>query len=331
MIIKNWLILPTISPTSLEFWWMTTVDSEILFDNWSILNYLPIFEWQSHTYFDDYGCVSNSLESGAQILTIRQIDSYRKENQDWLKHVFYKNWEPNFSNRDLVVLSWTKPRIGNSGDKVLATAKTSWLIPQTMWEWDPLSRDSEMTELKFYSYQRDIASQEVAAELNRRFEITWEWVARENWKEASKRWVLQVYVNAWHLSNGKYYNPTGTYNHAVLMADYAWTKILDSYRPEIKELETWNHAYYWALKINIKEKTMIKPKMQDNTLVQETEKTWAFGLYLDGKILVGDKGDISLTFYMRNNGDTKGKTRALNQEQWAMFPKYNFKMEKQNG
>jgi hypothetical protein len=325
---KTALQLPNILPNSLEFGGMTTVEDTILFENGSVLDYLPSFETQAHTYFDDWGCTSNSFESGIQVLIKRQINDFSEKTQEWLKETFYKNNEPNFSNRDLIVLSGTVPRVGNSGDKVLKTAQDKGLIPQTLGDWDSSSRDINNTEKNFYLYGRTKEAQLVADEWNKRIKITGEWASREKWKEASKRGVLQVYVNAWYLKNGKYYNPNGKYNHAVLMADYNEVKIYDSYRPEIKQLESWADAYYNALKINIEEKTMEKPKIENNSLLQLVEGKGGFGMYLDGKIYIDDTAKILASVIMRNGGNLNGKIKALTQEQWDMFDKYNLKGEK---
>lgn len=326
---KTALQLPNILPNSLEFGGMTTVEDTILFENGSVLDYLPSFETQAHTYFDDYGCVSNSFENGIQILIKRQIDSFSKKNQDWLKETFYKDGEPNFSNRDLIVLSGTIPRIGNSGDKVLKTAQEKGLIPQTMGDWDTSSRNINNTLENFYLYGRTAEAQEVADEWNKRIKITGEWTGRGLWQEASKKGVLQLYVNAWYVnSEGKYYNPNTKHNHAVLLADYNEAKILDSYKPEIKQLASLNDAYYWALKININEKTMTKPKIENNSLLQLVEGKGGFGMYLDGKIYIDDTAKILASVIMRNGGNLNGKIKALTQEQWDLFDKYNLKGEK---
>ena len=320
---KTALVLPIISPESLEFGGMTTIEKNIVFPNGSILEHLPNFEGQSHTYFDDWGCVSNSLESGAQILT--KLINYRSP---LIKEKYYLNGEPNFSNRDLIVLSGTVPRVGNSGDQVLKAAQDRGLIPQTMGNWDVKSRDTKNTEQEFYNYKRSQEADKVAEEWLKVNNLQGEWVARHNWEQASKEGVLQVYVNAWHLKDGKYYNPTGKHNHAVLMADYKEIKILDTYQPEIKELRSWDDAYYWALKINLSEKTMTKPKIENNSLLQLVEGLGGFGMFLDDKIIIGGTAEILASCIMRNKGKLDGKIRALTQEQWDMFDKFNLKGEK---
>ena len=323
------LILPTILPNSLQFGGLTTVQDSVLFEDGSIKSYLPRFEPQSHTYFDDYGCVSNSLESGIQVLCKRQFDSFSDKLKKLLAEKYTKNGEIDFSNRDLIVLSGTKPMVGNSGDAVLATAQTRGLIPQTMGDWDPASRDTNNTIENFYLYGRTSEAQEVADELNKHLKITGEWTGRSNWEEASKKGVLQLYVNAWYRNSlGEYYNPNGKHNHATIMVDYFAVQLFDTYKPEIKTLTSWNDAYYWALKINIEEKHMEKPKIENNSLLQLVEGSGGFGMFLDGKIYLGKTADILASCIMRNKGDLKLKTRALTQEQWDLFDKYNLKGEK---
>jgi hypothetical protein len=171
-ILPNALILPEISPLSYEFGGMTDLIDKIIFPDGSILNNLPVFEAQSHIYFDDWGCVSHSLETGCQVLIIKEIDSYKQENQEWIKDNIYKNGIPDFSDRDLIVLSGTTPGIGNSGEKVLLTAQKKGLIPQVLEEWDSTSRNPDMTEVNFYAYARTKEAQKKADEWNARFEIT---------------------------------------------------------------------------------------------------------------------------------------------------------------
>ncbi len=323
MEIKSAVILPEITPNTLEFGGLDPYKSKEIFKDGSIISYLPEFESQSMTFMDSFGCVSHSFENAVEALINATI------NDKWLKDNVYINGHPNFSDRDLVVLSGTKPGVGNSGEKVLATAQSKGLIPQTMGDWDTTSRDTKNTVENYYLYSRTKESEEFADEFNQRYEITGTWVYISNWKQASKEGVLQVYVNAWYKnSNDIYYNPTGRTNHAVIMADYNKTQIYDTYRPEIKTLSNWEDCHKWALKINIIKKDMKKPIIKNNSLIQLVEGTGGFGLYLDGKIYVDGLANILASWLVRNNGDLNGKTRALTLEHWNMFPKYNLKNEK---
>lgn len=324
MKINTALVLPDIKPLSLEFGGMTTVEDNILFPNSSILNYINKFEGQSMVYWDDYGCVTHSNQKCIQVLIKRLLDTFTNDNQKWLKDNIYKDNEPNFSDRDIVVLSGTKPGVGNSGEKVLTTIQEKGLISQLLGDWDMFSRDPEMTVEKYYAYARTKEAEQLAKEWNERFEVTGEWVQRWNWQEASKKGCLQVYVNAWYEKDGKYYNPSDKYNHAVQLVDYSLIEINDTYEPQIKKLSSWQDAYYWALKINIKEKSMAKPNIVNNSLVILVQGSGAIGLYLDGKIIIDDVGKVLSVFMARNakNGNfSGGPVKSLTQEQWDMFEK----------
>lgn len=330
--LNNSVILPEISPFSFEFGAMDCGANTDIFPDGSLLKYLPEFETQSFTYGDDWGCVNHSLENGLEAIIIKQLSTYSPENQTWLKDNIYKNDKPNFSDRDLVVLSGTKVGVGNSGASVLATAQTKGLIAQTLEDWDAYSRDPSMTIEKYYAYARTPEDEKKAKEWNDRFEITGEWVSRNNLAEASKKGAIQVYVYAWAKdSNGNYYNPKGSYNHAVLLADYKTTQIYDTYQPELKTLDSWDSIYVWALKLNIKEKVMTKPNFANNSLVMLVEGTGSIGLYLDGKIIVDDAAKILTVFMARNVKDNKftgGSVYSVKLADWNKFEKYNLKMEK---
>lgn len=313
---KTALILPTIKPLSYEFWGMTPVWTDIVIPDWDAIPFLPVYESQSNVYFDTYWCVSFSFNNWAE--------TYHKA----------RYWEePNFSDRDLTVLSWTKPRIGNSWEVVLDTAQRLWLIPQVLWDWDPASRDPLVNiESVYYSYIRSTEWEKAAKRFKEDYEVIWEWVHRSKWKEASKRWVLQVYVQAWHInSKWEYYSPTGRFNHAVMMANYKNRQIYDSYEPRIKTLDSWDSIHPWALKINLIKKNMSKPIIANNSLVILVEWVWWIGLYLDWKIIVDNEAKINSVFMARNSKDwyfSGWPVVSLKQEQWDSFDKYNLKMEK---
>jgi len=324
MEIKNAVILPVIGPDTLTVGSLDPYESEEIFEEGNLIPYLPEFETQAMTYFDSWGCCSHSFENALEAVIKRTLnDDY------WLNTNIFKNGYPNFSDRDLVVLSGTKPGVGNSGEKVLQTARDRGLIAQTMGEWKTDSRDPEMTVHNYYLYTRSEESEELANKFNEEYEITGTWVYRDNWQQASKEGALQVFVNAWYKnSEGKYYNPNGRINHAVLMASYNEVKIYDTYTPAIKQLTSWNDAHPWALKINMNKIMPTKIEMEDNTMVQLAEGKGGAGLYLDGNIFIGRQEEVMFAWHMRNRGDYLGKKRTLTQAQWDAFDKYNFKREK---
>lgn len=309
MILPNAVILPDISPLSYEFGGMTPVGTEIVFPNGNAMTFLPSFETQSNVYWDTYGCVSHSFENACET---------------YLKAKYNEDFD--FSDRDLIVLSGTKPGVGNSGNAVLETAKTKGLIPQELADWDPKNRDPKVNiQEVYYAYARTKEAEEAAKRFNEDWIIIGEWVPRERWADASRCGALQVYVHAWTLGeNGKYINPNRTYNHAVMMSDYESVKIFDTYEPRIKSLDSWDSIYSWALKINVIKKNMDKPVIKNNSLLILVEGGGSIGLYLDGKIIVDDVAKVMAVFMARNakNGEfTGGPVRSLTQEQWEMFEK----------
>lgn len=333
------LKLPEVGPLSYEFGGMTPVSSEILFPEGRINDHLPEDEMQIGVYFDDYGCVGHSQENGHEAVIDRKLESFSQDNKKWLKDNFLKNGKINFSDRDLIVLSGTKPGVGNSAEKVLQTSQKIGLIPQSFEDWDFKERDPEKNnQIKYYAYARTKADEEIAAEWNKRFEIIGEFVHISNLEQASKEGAIQLYVRAWHYKDGKYYNPTpGKYNHAVLLCDYKKIEIYDSYDPFIKPLSSWNDCHEWALKLNIIEKTMKKPNINQNSLVIMTEGGGNIGLFLDGRIIVDDPAKIQTVYNARTLKEitiagtkywvhTAGSI-SLTKEQWDMFEKRNLKME----
>lgn len=327
----NGAIKPTIFPLSYEFGGMTPVPEILLFPNGSCIEHLPENEKQIGVYFDDWGCVSHSILNGLEVLIDKQLSRFNSYNRKWVLQNIYLNEKPNFSDRDLVVLSGTKIGKGNSGEKVLATAQEKGVVAEHKAPWDFNERNPNINSPeRYYAYSRMASSNVLAQEFNERFIITGEWVPRTRWFDASKYGVLQVYVNAWYQRNGKYYNPNNKINHAVLMADYKGCKIFDSYDPYIKQLESWNDAYPVALKINIIEKNMTKPNIPNNALVILVEGLGGIGLYLDNKIIVDDEAKINSVFMMRNSKNgffSGGPTVSLTQEQWDLFSKTNLKGE----
>lgn len=333
MKIVNGAIKPEITPLSLEFGGMTFVEEKLMFPKSDITEHLPENEEQIGVYFDDYGCVSRSFLNGLEVLVDKDLAYYRSENRKFLLTNYYKNEKPNFSDRDLVVLSGTEIGRGNNGQKVLDTANDKGIIPESLASWDFKNRDPKVNVPEvYYLYKRDKNGQLVASEFNERFQIVGEWTSRAKLKDAMKYGAVQVYVNAWHKnSQGKYYNPNGKTNHAVLACNYDKKQIYDSYDPFIKELSSWNDIYPSALKINIIEKNMTKPKIANNSLVILVEGVGSIGLYLDDKIIIDDVAKINSVFMARNTKNgffSGGPVVSLKQDKWDLFEKRNLKMEK---
>jgi len=322
-------LIPEIKPTDFEYNGMTGVEPELLFPD-GCIQYLPENEEQIGLYFDSYGCVSFSACNALEVLIKKRMDLglWKADNLKFLLNKYFKNGQINFDDQWLVVKSGTIPNVGNSGTKVLDTIRKLGLPPQSMNSFDLRNRDYSKNNIDLYYNEASLNpdSDYVALEFKERFEVLYEWVGRSNWEQASKEGVLQVYTRAWYQRNGKYYNPTpGASGHAIINAKLSELKIFDSYDPFIKEMEKLEDFYPLALKINIIEKTMAKPIIKDNTLVQLVSGQGGFGLYLGGNIIVDDTAKILASFMMRTKGKTEGMIKPLLQEQWDLFKKVDLK------
>ncbi len=324
------LIIEKRKPLSMEFGGMTNIPKNIIFPK-SKLIVLPTHEVQAGLYFDERGCVSYSFENALEATIPIIIDSLSTETKEWLIKNIYVDDQPNFSDRDLIVLSGTNPKWGNSSIKVYDTAVKKGLVSQLFGEFNLRERNPKINNVKnYYTYGRTPLADKLAKEWNSRMVIHGEWVTRDKWAEACKYGVLQVFVNAWHKKNGKYYNPTNYHNHAVIISDYNKIEIFDSYYPFVKPLDSWASAYDLAFKITLTEKNMIKPKIENNSLVMLVEGAGDIGLFLDDRIIVDDPAKLLAVFMARNvhNGEfTGGKVVSLKLLEWNLFNKTNLKNE----
>lgn len=329
----GWAVIKPIHPFSYEFGWMTWIEEVLLFED-GCIQYLPEPENQSGIYFDTYGCVNFSLNNALETLIPRvvELSLFGPDNIKWLSSNYLVNGKVNFSDRDLTVMSGTNPSVWNDGWTVFTTAKNRWLICESDAPWDFRNTNPiENNKLNYYNYSRSDANEKKAKEFLKRFEIKAEWVGRENWLEASKYWVLQVYTKAWFERNGKYYNPTPwSLNHAIELAKKSENKIFDTYDPFIKEMEKDEDFYYLGLKINIIEKTMAKPILKNNTLIMMVTGGWDIWMYLDGRIIKDEPAKLLAVWFARsskNDAFTGWLVKSLTQEQWDMFEKVNLKWE----
>lgn len=330
-VLVNSAVQPIVTPRSYEFNGMTTIEKSLLFPD-GCINWLPENEWQIATYYDTYGCTSFSFLNALETLVTRMIDlkKFSPELTSWLKENYFVNGRINFCDRDAVVLSHTDPSWGNSGWNVFESIRKNGLICQSDDTFDMTSRDgSTNSKAKYYTYERTQENQKKAEEFLKRLQIKAEWVNSDNFNEASKYGAIQVYTRGWYkLANGKYYNPVpGSTGHAIISCKADEEKIYDTYEPFIKQMERREDFYPLGLKINIIEKTMDKPIIKNNTLIQLVSGVGGFGLYLDGNIIVDDLAKILASWLVRTKGNTNGMAIALEQAQWDMFPKKNLRME----
>jgi hypothetical protein len=319
---------PVLISTDFQFGANTNIEKKILFP-YGCLDYAPVFEYQIGLWFETYACVSYSFANACEILMDTMDIS--EDNKEWLEdNGYYIDDRIRLSNRFLAVRSNTRPGVGNSGDVVARTARTLGLAPLISCDWDLRDKDFKKNTSENY-YDKTTINQkadEVAAEFAKRFEICYEWVNKSDLEEASKYGVVQVYVNAWYERDGKYYSPKpGKANHAVDFGRYSDLTIIDQYQPQFKNISSEDDFYATALKINIKEKSMEKPIIKNNTLIQLVSAPGGFGLFLDGFILVDSLDKILASWLVRTNGKTEGMVRPMVMDEWKLFDKKNLKGE----
>lgn len=240
-----------------------------LFDSLDKIKYLPQGERQKGKLFDDYGCVSRHILDALEILFKRLIELNRitPENLKWLKDEgYYVNGEINFSDRFLVVLSNTTPRVGNSAAVVIQYARDLGLAPQTLCDWN-----GEGTEAEYYDKSTiSQKAKDTALEFKKRFNIQYEWARETEWDDESQYGCLEFFTYAWFKDGTKYYNPNpGKANHAVTEANLKDIKIFDSYEPFIKQMTKRTDLQDFAMAVFVSDRTY-KENMSNVKIVKDT-------------------------------------------------------------
>jgi len=324
---------PIIKPTDFQFRLNTGIAPAYLFPS-GCLVVAPVFESQIGKFFDTYGCVGESIANGFEMLfdVCRGLGLISDELWNWMDSVgFIINGRVRFSNRWLIVRSGTDPDWGNSGQVVVDFVRQNGLSPLSLCDWD-MNNPNPAINNKVAYYDASTISADadrIAKELSKRVAFLYEWVNTTEWETASKEGVIQVYIKAWYKgSDGKYYSPNpGSSGHAINYGNHETITIIDQYDPQFKQIRALSDFYPIGLKLNIKEKTMEKPIIENNTLVQLVSGPGGFGMYLDGYIFVDNVAEILATVIVRNNGNLNNKIKPLLKEQWDLFPKKNLKNE----
>lgn len=267
--------------------------------------WLPVAEYQNLYGFDTMACVTYSFLNCIETL--------------WK---FQGNSERNFSDRFLAVMSGTN-RYGNTLDGVADGARRCGLVNESEY---PHNADSWNEYYKVISDEiiaigkKFLKDYEIKAEYVRTYRL-------DDILEALKSSPLQVTVK--YASGEGNLNPTGDWNHAVTCYGYKmneYWKIYDHYT-QTKKKYVWNYEFGAINKFTLQK---IKPTfmtVQDNVLYQLVEGLGGFALGLDGRLIIDDVAKILASWEVRNNGDTKGMTKAVRQADWDSVPHINLKGE----
>lgn len=267
--------------------------------------YLPVVEYQNLYGFDTMACVTYSFLNCIETL--------------WK---FQGNSERNFSDRFLATMSGTT-HAGNTFDGVSDGARRCGLVNESQY---PHNADS------WNEYYKAISADilEIGKRFLKDYEIKAEYVRTyrlDHIMEALKSSPLQVTVK--YASGEGNLNPTGDWNHAVTCYGYKeneYWKIYDHYS-QTKKKYAWNYEFGAINKFTLQK---IKPTfmtVQDNVLYQLVEGLGGFALGLDGRLIIDDVAKILASWEVRNNGDTKGMTKAVRQADFDSVPHINLKGE----
>lgn len=274
-------------------------------------DFLPVLEIQRYGWGDSMACVSFSFLNALETLLKKRGEQY------------------NFSDRVLAKASGTTVN-GNSMRKVADTARKFGLVEEGNW---PAS-----DTVSWQDFYKPLSATVVstASMFAQGHKIQYETVFAypEQMCEALMYSPLQIAMYAYgEVKDGIYLNPGNKQsNHCVILFEYEfgkYWKIYDQYENKFKKL-AWDYNISFIYRVNI-EKTMPEKNplgLANNTHVMLVEAPGAFGIHLDGNIIVDDEAKLNSTFIHRNslNGTFHGgPTRQLTKAQWDQYPKINLK------
>ena len=275
----------------------------------------PKYENQHWTYGDTKACVTFSALNCLEYMYHNKLGK-----------------EVNFSDRFTAKMSGTTYS-GNYLTKVGASIQNHGVLFEDEYEFDG-GREARNDWDDYYS---EIPSELQNLALTRLdgYETFYEWVDLKDLKTALQYSPIQIgikYASKSEAIDGVIPRKEGRAGHAVTLEwidDDGNFHIFDHYQGNEVKVLAHDYDIQFAMAHYINKKVIKKPmiNLDNNTLVQLVEGKGGFGLALNGKIIVDDLEKVLATWLVRNNGDTKGKVRALNQADWDSFDKLNLKKE----
>jgi len=244
-LLKNTGIIPPddSNPNEYKFGSLSGIIHEDRLTHGDWRNHTPTDEKQKYWNFDTFGCVSFSCLNSIEMQLKWMLDSglMRKEDHEWLKYNGYvdENGHFNFDDRWLVLLSGTKPGVGNYIHKVWDAARKYGLAPHNLVPFD------ENWSQKQYYDKSDFPKEayRLGLEFLKRFIIQYERVTPvtdENLLKAHKHAPVQIGVatcEGWTSLNAIKWCGRNA-NHATIsvLRDDLITYVYDSYKPFNKRL-----------------------------------------------------------------------------------------------
>jgi len=298
---KNYGLIPEIrKPEDWVFGGDTGIILEILQTNghgWD--EFLPQKETQSSVWLDVMGCVTFSA------LNVLETLAKRKFDEAWDK-----------SDRFTAKLSGTTKNGNTVSNVAESIRKNDGIVDEENWAWDKNPSEPVILWADYYT-TIPLNIKDLGATWLKNYQVNYEWVNpdKNTLKEALKYSPLQVTGVAWYKnSDGLYYSPLKTANHAFMLYDYVdddrWL-IFDSYDNTKKEL-VWDFKFASAFKYYLNKKSMaletLKQKNESDIVIKPLKGTIApiiddWGTY---KNLL-DKGLITEFKEVDSLGLIKGK------------------------
>jgi len=301
------------------------IEPKVLVPDGNWYGYLPSFEHQSDSKLDTMACVTFSALNCIEGLFNFYIQSGQipKTDFDWLKATGYldNNNIINFSDRYIAKLSGTTPQ-GNSYTGVGDAIRKYGLVPENFWKFNDA--------FDWNQYYSDILPSVISTgqEFLTRFKINYEFVQNNQLARVLQSAPIQAGIYAWtKLDENGAYTDRGIKmaNHAVTLWSFdtqGRPMIFDSYDKAVKVLvRGYNFGSSVRYSLNFIN-SMPKPtiKLENNCLVNESEKNGEFGIHIDGKILVASAERLAHleTTWIMLNTDFNNK-KAIGKKDWDSF------------
>src|SRR3990167_5826713 len=177
---RGGVLPPLDDPTEYQFGALSGIvhESRNTLKDWRLFEPTP--EAQKYSRFDTYGCASfsghNSLEIQFNLLIKSNL--IRQEDLNWLKEKGYfdESGKINFDDRWIVLLSGTKPGVGNYLATIWDTIRKVGLVPQRS-----VPFNENWTEYQYYD-KSDFPKEAygLGLEFLKRFYIQYERVATDD-------------------------------------------------------------------------------------------------------------------------------------------------------
>jgi len=206
-------IPPVVVPE--DYWFGSKkLGSQIINPSGNWLKYLPVFEHQRRN-FESNACVSFGILSSLEIL-----------------HNLLWEVDPNYSDRFTAKISGTDPNAGNTPKNVSEAIRNNGTVPEYDWPFaEPLEE-----------YYKEIPQRikDIGKEWTKNYGFGYEWVDKDDLKEALKRSPVGCAVSAWVQNSKGEYIKFADWNHWVVLVAYDEQDrpiIWDSYGEGLKTLE----------------------------------------------------------------------------------------------